>query len=48
MLKKILKNHFDYLNTVRELNTLTERELGDIGISKFDIKRLAREHTAKK
>jgi|APCry1669191812_1035378.scaffolds.fasta_scaffold00465_13 uncharacterized protein YjiS (DUF1127 family) len=30
-------------NTVRELNALTDRDLNDIGISRYDIPRVARE-----
>ncbi len=32
-----------YRRTVRELNTLSARELADIGVQRHDIPRLARE-----
>jgi uncharacterized protein YjiS (DUF1127 family) len=34
-----------YDNAMRELSHLTDRELADIGISRCDIPRLAREHS---
>lgn len=36
-----------YLTTKKELSALTDRELIDIGISRWDIKQVAREHAAK-
>lgn len=33
-----------YRETMRELGNLTNRELSDIGITRWDIPRLAREH----
>jgi uncharacterized protein YjiS (DUF1127 family) len=33
-----------YKRTMRELSSLTNRELADIGISRFDIPRIAAEH----
>lgn len=32
-----------YMQTVRELNALTDRELADLGISRLDVPTLARE-----
>jgi len=32
-----------YRQTVRELSAMTDRELGDIGISRYDIKRIAKQ-----
>jgi uncharacterized protein YjiS (DUF1127 family) len=33
-----------YRETVRELSQLTDRELDDLGISRFQIDSIAREH----
>lgn len=33
-----------YKRTVEELGMMSNRELADIGISRWDIKRVAREH----
>lgn len=33
-----------YVETVRELDNLSTRELNDLGISRYDIPRIAREH----
>lgn len=33
-----------YVETVRELEALSNRELTDLGISRYDIRDLAREH----
>jgi uncharacterized protein YjiS (DUF1127 family) len=33
-----------YRQTVRELSVLTDRELDDLGISRFQIENIAREH----
>lgn len=30
--------------TIKELNTLTDRDLQDIGLSRYDIEMIAREH----
>jgi len=35
-----------YKQTVRELNALDNRSLADLGISRYDIERLARDHAA--
>lgn len=45
MFKNALKNYFGYLNTVRELENLSPRELSDLGITRYDIKKLARSAT---
>lgn len=37
-----------YRNTVRELSTLTDRELSDIGINRSDIYRIAHEDMVSK
>ncbi|MDF3062849.1 MAG: hypothetical protein K0S06_2958 [Microvirga sp.] len=34
-----------YRETVRELSQLTDRELDDLGISRFEIEGIARSHT---
>lgn len=34
----------EYLTTVRELEALSDRDLADLAISRYDITRLAREH----
>jgi uncharacterized protein YjiS (DUF1127 family) len=33
-----------YRDTVRELSLLSDRELDDLGISRFQIENIAREH----
>lgn len=38
-----IKQYKQYKKTVRELGNLTNKELNDIGISRYDIDRLARE-----
>lgn len=46
MLRTIMKNYRNYKSvqaTKRELSRLSNRELADIGISRADIPRLARE-----
>ncbi len=35
----------DYRTTVSELSTLTDRELEDLGISRFEIEGIARVHS---
>ncbi|MBC6408619.1 MAG: DUF1127 domain-containing protein [Rhodobacteraceae bacterium] len=35
--------HSRYRTTLRELNTLSERELNDLGIARADIEGIARE-----
>lgn len=43
-IRKTLKRWSAYQQTVRELNALGNRELGDLGIARSDIQRVAREH----
>jgi uncharacterized protein YjiS (DUF1127 family) len=38
-----VRKYFLYRETVRELSTLTERQLNEIGISQYDIRRVARD-----
>jgi uncharacterized protein YjiS (DUF1127 family) len=44
---EVLKSRYSswkrYARTVQELESLTNRELADLGISRFDIPRLAKE-----
>jgi len=37
------KRYAAYQRTVRELSACSDRELADMGISRFDVRRLARE-----
>ena len=39
-----VRNDIRYRDTVRELSQLTDRELDDLGISRFQIESVAREH----
>ncbi len=45
LLSKI-RAYMRYRETVRELSILTDRELDDLGISRFEIENVAREHAA--
>ena len=36
-----------YRDAVRELSSLTDHELGDIGVNRHDIGAIAREHAAR-
>jgi len=38
--------YFRYRETIRELSKLTDRELDDLGISRFQIESVARTHSA--
>lgn len=40
---QLLRRHRIYSRTRAELSALTDRELADLGISRFDIDRVARE-----
>lgn len=40
------RNWLRYRETVRELSRLTDRELDDLGISRWDIPLVARKHSA--
>jgi uncharacterized protein YjiS (DUF1127 family) len=44
-LHRAVGNHQKYRQTVGELQRLTNRELSDLGISRCDIYRVARENT---
>jgi uncharacterized protein YjiS (DUF1127 family) len=39
-----VRSYLRYRETVRELSLLTDRELDDLGISRFQIDSIAREH----
>lgn len=41
-----IRNYLRYRDTVRELSQLTDRELSDLGISRFQIDSIARSHAA--
>lgn len=43
LLSKV-RSYLRYRETVRELSQLTDRELDDLGISRFQIDGIAREH----
>jgi uncharacterized protein YjiS (DUF1127 family) len=43
-IRKTLRKWHSYKQTMRELNALDNRQLADLGISRGDIERLAREH----
>lgn len=45
-IRKTLRKWSAYNQTVRELNALGNRDLGDLGINRADIQRIAREHAA--
>lgn len=38
-----IRKYNKYRNTVRELNNLSDRELSDLGISRFEIPGIARQ-----
>ncbi|NIX77257.1 DUF1127 domain-containing protein [Microvirga terricola] len=39
-----VRSYLRYRDTVRELSQLSDRELDDLGISRFQIENIAREH----
>jgi uncharacterized protein YjiS (DUF1127 family) len=39
-----VRAYMRYRETVRELSQLTDRELDDLGISRFQIENIARQH----
>jgi len=39
-----LRSYLRYRETVRELSQLTDRELSDLGISRYEIESIARAH----
>jgi uncharacterized protein YjiS (DUF1127 family) len=41
-----IRTYLRYRETVRELSQLSDRELDDLGISRFQIDGIAREHAA--
>ena len=41
-----IQAYLRYRATVRELSVLTDRELDDLGIARFDIDHVARQHAA--
>lgn len=42
-LRKAISDRATYYRTVRELSGLTDRELADLGVSRFHIEQVARE-----
>jgi uncharacterized protein YjiS (DUF1127 family) len=46
-ISKRLRNWARYRNTVRELSQLTDRDLSDLGISRGDIRFIAKKHAIK-
>lgn len=45
-IRKTLQKWAAYQQTVRELNALGSRELNDLGITRGDIERIARDHAS--
>ena len=45
-IRKTFQKWAAYQQTVRELNALDNRSLSDLGISRTDIQRIARNHVA--
>ena len=45
-IRKTIKKWAAYQQTVRELNALDSRSLNDLGISRGDIQRIARDHAS--
>lgn len=43
-IRQTFKKWAAYQQTVRELNALDNRQLSDLGISRTDIQRVARDH----
>ena len=41
-----VRSYLRYRETLRELSQLTDRELDDLGISRFEIENVVREHVA--
>ena len=39
-----IRSYLQYRETVRELSSLSDRELDDLGISRYDIDAIARKH----
>ncbi|CAH1670098.1 MAG: DUF1127 domain-containing protein [Chelatococcus sp.] len=40
-----IRSYLRYRDTVRELSRLSDRELNDLGLSRWDIPFIARKHT---
>jgi uncharacterized protein YjiS (DUF1127 family) len=45
-IRKTLRKWAAYQQTVRELGALDNRQLNDLGISRTDIQRVARDHAS--
>lgn len=45
-IRKTLRKWAAYQQTVRELNSLDNRQLNDLGITRTDIQRIARNHAS--
>jgi uncharacterized protein YjiS (DUF1127 family) len=45
-IRKTFRKWSAYQQTVRELSSLDNRQLNDLGISRADINRVARDHVA--
>lgn len=45
-IRKTLRKWAAYQQTVRELNSLDNRQLNDLGITRTDIQRIARDHAS--
>ena len=45
-IRKTFRRWTAYQQTVRELSSLDNRQLNDLGISRADINRIARDHAA--
>ncbi|CDP53639.1 DUF1127 domain-containing protein [Paradevosia shaoguanensis] len=45
-IRKTLRKWAAYQQTVRELNALDNRQLNDLGITRSDISRIARDHVS--
>ena len=45
-IRKTFQKWAAYQQTVRELNSLDNRSLNDLGISRGDIQRIARDHVS--
>lgn len=45
-IRKTFKQWAAYQQTVRELNSLDNRSLNDLGIARTDIQRIARDHAS--
>lgn len=44
MIRKTLRRWAAYQQTIRELGSLDNRQLADLGITRGDIQRIARDH----